>query len=463
MKNCRIEICRSKVTRWRVADTRQTPSFSGMQRWRKDTSALQLLKMRFRNPSVRMFANLWQAASARRLLDDAGSTWSAAVSPGSGTASNSQCSLTGGGASAVSSGNDLTVTVPITFSAAYNGVKSTFALAIDSAGQNSGWKTAGTWTVEAPVGEPQILALSPTTGSGPSREFTAVFSHSGGVEEFYLGYILLLPSPNIVWFTAAGSCMIEFNRLGGNFDGKGGLRLINDDATNWTGTISGVPLVPTAGTLSNSRCEVNVGASRAVISGNTITVTVSVTFKTTMGGVLGTFLQAFDKTGKYTDMRQFGNWVAPGGTAKPGPSIAGLTPPSGTGANATFAMSASHSRGVNQLGMLTMLIADKIVGGTPCQVIYFPVTNLLNLINDDGTQLVSLTGITPGSGTLANSRCTVNGVGAVRSASANTVAVSLPMTFNSATFGGSKIVYLNAFDIYGNLTHWITTGTWTVQ
>ena len=39
----------------------------------------------------------------------------------------------------------------------------------------------------------------------------------------------------------------------------------------------------------------------------------------------------------------------------------------------------------------------------------------------------------------------------------------VPFTFNTATFGGQKNVYVNAFDNTGAVTHWINTGTFTVQ
>ncbi|HYW48701.1 MAG TPA: hypothetical protein VE959_37905 [Bryobacteraceae bacterium] len=43
------------------------------------------------------------------------------VIPGSGTVSNSQCSVTGAGAAASESGNTLALTLPITFSPSFTG------------------------------------------------------------------------------------------------------------------------------------------------------------------------------------------------------------------------------------------------------------------------------------------------------------------------------------------------------
>ena len=43
------------------------------------------------------------------------------------------------------------------------------------------------------------------------------------------------------------------------------------------------------------------------------------------------------------------------------------------------------------------------------------------------------------------------------------VTVTLPMNFQPSTFGGLKNVYVNAFDNYGLLTHWVQGATMTVQ
>ena len=64
---------------------------------------------------------------------------------------------------------------------------------------------------------------------------------------------------------------------------------------------------------------------------------------------------------------------------------------------------------------------------------------------------------------LTTSRCSIP-AGAVRVVSGNTVTLNLPVNFNASAFGaGTKNVYVNGFDVTGAVTHWIQTGTWTVQ
>lgn len=81
------------------------------------------------------------------LVNDAGTAFSATVTPGSASSiSNSQCTIKGTGFTVTGSGNQLTISIPITFSNTFTGAKSIYGNASDQANQNSGWKTLGTWT-----------------------------------------------------------------------------------------------------------------------------------------------------------------------------------------------------------------------------------------------------------------------------------------------------------------------------
>ena len=114
--------------------------------------------------------------------------------------------------------------------------------------------------------------------------------------------------------------------------------------------------------------------------------------------------------------------------------------------------------------MIHLLISTQITGGSPCQVVFFPASNSVVLINSAGSALVPGS-ITPGAntGTLSNDRCSVSGAGMTRLDSADTITISMPVSFNVATFAGPKNVYANVFDNGGLLTHWQQFGIWTVQ
>jgi hypothetical protein len=82
------------------------------------------------------------------LADNASATWSGGFVPGSsGSASNSQCSIYGNGASFSTSGTQLALTVPVTFQAPFSGTKNEYLLALDNSGLYTGWQQMGMWTV----------------------------------------------------------------------------------------------------------------------------------------------------------------------------------------------------------------------------------------------------------------------------------------------------------------------------
>jgi hypothetical protein len=79
------------------------------------------------------------------LLNDAGAAWSSATVGSGGILANSQCSINANTTSVSLSGTDLTLTLPVTFTAAYGGAKNVYLYAAGSSA-NSGWQTLGTWT-----------------------------------------------------------------------------------------------------------------------------------------------------------------------------------------------------------------------------------------------------------------------------------------------------------------------------
>ena len=317
---------------------------------------------------------------------------------------------------------------------------------------------AANFTLVPVVAPAAVETMSPLTGSGPSGTFTATFSHGKGADELYLGYMLFLPTPNVVNYVAKGSCLVEYNRI------SHGMRLIDDAGTGWLGPVSGVVIGPSAGTLSNSKCTVNVAGSIATRSGNVMTVRVPIVFKNGATPVMGTFLQALDVKGNWTGMTQFGNWTLSTGTKLSGASIAGVTNSTTVGSSATYTITALHTSGASALTMIHLLLNDSITKGAPCQVVYFPGNNTLNLINNDGSALVSPAGVAPGTpGTIGNSRCAINTGSASQRRESAGVIVTIPLILQPSTFGGQKTVYVNAFDNIGQLTHWVQGGTLLVQ
>ena len=370
-----------------------------------------------------------------------------------GVMSNSQCSVDTSAASYTYSGKSLILTIPVTFKGSFAGRHTMYLTFPGSPFQPA--IHLGSWVVKF---EPFVRSLLPTSGAGPSATFVGEFFTDPDAPELYLAYTLFLPTPNVVQFTAKGSCLVEYNRI------SHGVRLIDDLGTGWLGPQSGLTITPIAAVLSNKVCSVNVAGVSVNKTGSTRTVSIPVTFKSGTQGVLGTFLQAFDVLGNYSGMTQFGNWIAyPRSTPAIGPSIDRMSQTHTSGRNTVVSVEARHSAGLASLTMVHLFAGAAISDPAPCQVVYFPGANAVNLINDDGTALVAPTNVAIGSPTiLSNHRCSVDVGAATRSTVGNGVALNVPVSF-TGSFLGQKNLYAVAFDVTGLVTHWVQGGVFTVQ
>ena len=266
--------------------------------------------------------------------------------------------------------------------------------------------------------------------------------------------MLFLPLPNVVSFNAQGTCLIEYNRI------SNGMRLIDNAGTGWLGPLEGVPVTPAAAPLSNNACTVNVAGVVPTLSGTEMVVSVPVTFNPAgVTAVMGTFIQEEDVNGQWTDFRQFGNWTVPGAGEKPGAFVTSATPTAGSGSSLTLTATTGHTSGAGNLGQVHIRLNTAIVGGNPCHAVYFPGSNTVALVNDTDTGIV---GPVPLGAALNTSRCSL-AAGGSSSISGTNVTVTLPFLFNPAIFGGEKNVYVAAYDVFGGVTHWVQTGTWSVQ
>jgi hypothetical protein len=151
-------------------------------------------------------------------------------------------------------------------------------------------------------------------------------------------------------------------------------------------------------------------------------------------------------------MTQMGSWTAyPAAVQRPGPYYINAAPSSGSGSYTTMNVTVGHTAGPGTLSMVHVLIGKSIADIKPCQIVYFPSSNSLNLINDGGTGFASDTWMTPGTGAgaISNSRCSVSGLGLMQSRTQQQLNLAIPVTFAPLTFGGEKNIYINAFDSGG--------------
>ena len=112
-----------------------------------------------------------QPANVVYLYDDTGTTPVGSLAPGTPSSiSNSQCTISGAGLMVSSAGNQLSVTVPITFNPSnigFDGSKNIFGYAIDQAGRTTnGWTYLGGYTIQGPANALWVESVSPQFGNG---------------------------------------------------------------------------------------------------------------------------------------------------------------------------------------------------------------------------------------------------------------------------------------------------------
>jgi trimeric autotransporter adhesin len=223
------------------------------------------------------------------LLNDAGSAWTSATMSSAGTLANSQCSLDLGSATTVPSGNNFTLSVPVTFKSPFAGAKQVWMYAGGSAA-NSGWQQTGSYTVSPPV---SAVSVTPSTGSGTSRSFQFLYADTAGVSDLATTWVWVAPS----FGSAANTCMFYYDKSSSQ------VRLLNDAGTAWSGAALG-----SATTLQNNQCSLAVGTTTVGLAGNNLTFTVPVTFKAGFTGTQQVWMYAAGSTAN-SGWQQLGSWT----------------------------------------------------------------------------------------------------------------------------------------------------------
>jgi hypothetical protein len=245
---------------------------------------------------------LYYARATNQLffLNDAGTTWSSPVAPGTAiTLSNSQCSINVGAASVTASGVDLILNLPVTFTAAYDGSQGIYIYAASAGGTASGWQQAGSWTVPQPVVAAVASAsVTPASGSGAQQTFALHYTDSAGTADFSTVWVWFTQSFNSA--TAANSCMLFYTRATNQWV------QLNDAGTVWSS-----PVAPgTAVALSNSQCSIDMGAASVTASGTDLILNLPVTFITSdFNGNKSIFMYAASESGATSGWTSQGSWL----------------------------------------------------------------------------------------------------------------------------------------------------------
>jgi len=303
--------------------------------------------------------------------------------------------------------------------------------------------TAYVFLEQPPIGTPSVVSASPNAPSGAAQTFILTYSDTGGTDA--LQFVSADFNSSL---TAAYGCSVRYEQAYYN-PAKSALYLYNDAGT----AVMGPLVLGSSGTLANSQCTINGTGSSVSTDGDTLTLTLSVTANSSFEGPKNIYMYAADNSSAITGWMKEGTWMP---SASFVPSVVSVSPNPAVGPQ-NFVLTYSDTGGSGALISVAALFNTSLSSKKACYVYYAPQSNLLYLQNDNGQGAMS---ITPGSGTLANSQCTINGNSSSVVTSGNNLTLNLAVT-GSSNFEGLKNIYMYAADSSSASTGWAKEGTWT--
>jgi uncharacterized protein (TIGR03437 family) len=413
---------------------------------------------------------------------------------------NGQCSLDMSGVTVSKSGNDLVMTLPITFDTSYNPTQNIYAYAAGSA-SNSGWQNMGTWTVPGP---PPALSIakshSGNFGKGFGANYTILVSNAAGsgstsgtvmVTETIPAGLTLKSMTGAGWTCSTNTCTrsdklyarTSFPPITVNVDvapdappqvinqasvsGGGSAAANATDPTSISCSYAispGNATVPAVGAYLTQTVTAAGGCSwtaASSISWITITSGSSGNGNGTVSYTVAANSTGAQRTGAMTVAGQTITVTQPSYNPALLPSLVSLNPFQGSGPNATLTLVYADPNGWATIKSAEFIVnprweSTQRSGG--CYVKYAPITGLFTLIADDGNGIAGTT--IPGSTTnISNSQCTLNAAGSSATGNGNNLTLFVSLTF-SASFGGQRHIWMQASD-YNNLsTNWLVHGVW---
>jgi hypothetical protein len=220
------------------------------------------------------FVPTTSAAGFLFLVDDAGDAggpFSTTTLPSTGTVQNSQCSIAAAGSSFVGSGNTLTLKLAVTFKAPFAGNKVFYMAAQDTSSVSSGWHALGTWSVPgaAPMG-PWVSGITPPRSTAANQTFTVTLTDTNGFANISIVDVLINN-----FLDGIGACYIAYVPSSSTL-------ILVGDAGDAGGSYAGT--LPGSSSISNSQCTIHSTGSFATGVGNTVTLTLNLTFNQSFAG-----------------------------------------------------------------------------------------------------------------------------------------------------------------------------------
>ncbi len=227
---------------------------------------------------------------------DAGGPYAGSmVLNGSGSISNGQCTVFGSGSSANSAGTTLTMTLNMSFNAAFSGNKVLYLAARDSTASNTGWQALGTLAVAPAYSSfPNSLGMNPAVGAGANGIFSFTFQDATAATNLQTGWALFNNA-----LDGRAACYVAYYRPANllylypdNGDGSQATNIV------LTGTNS----------ISNSQCTVLASGSSVTVSGNQLILNLNMVFKSAFAGTRIVWLATQTTSGQTSPWQALARW-----------------------------------------------------------------------------------------------------------------------------------------------------------
>jgi sugar lactone lactonase YvrE len=290
---------------------------------------------------------------------------------------------------------------------------------------------------------PSTTSTAPFVSTGMSQIFTFTFTHQESVAQ--IGVVNALINTALVGNNA---CYIAYSHP------QGVLYLVNDG-----GTESGLssPLVlGGAGSVSNSQCTILGGGSAATVSGNSLTLTLNVTFTPNFMGNKVVYLAGRSVTEASSGWRTAGVSIIPESLVA-FPRSGDANPATGESNTALISFTYQDVASTDSIQTVWALTNTAVDGARACYVAYFKPGNALVLVPDNGdgnaAQVIPLSGVN----SIENSQCRISTEGSSATTVGNTLTLTLNLFFKSG-FGPSVGMWTAANTVTGLTSPWKIVG-----
>ncbi len=374
------------------------------------------------------------------LLSDNGAAWvGSAVMGEAKLLANSQCVIDASRSSAWGHASRLSVKIHYAFRPGFGGPKSLLMYVQDRAGTIAGWQLRGGWLVPQLAGnvQPSIDYFQPNSGVFPSTLFVLRAVDPNGAGD--LREIHLLANDTLSY---ANSCYVLYSQQTNQ------LKLLNDNTTQFLG-----PLTPgVSGNVQNSSCILSAGYSAATKAGDSLTLSVYLTFKDAAAGSNTVWTLVSDQSNAFLGWRTQGAFTVPIGPSYVHPKADSISiAPAGT--KLRFSLTGSDQNGGGDIKDFYFLANTALANAGGCYLLIRRIDNQALLLNDAGNAWQG-SGTIGGNTVLQNSQCSVDLSEMSTSVSDVTASAVVDIQFK-AGFTGQKLAWLYLEDSAKLASGWV--------